>query len=305
MVLEIPYTFEPGTKAKASEVNADFEAIKSFVDGNEQDIARIQEDILELENDKADKNGDILQRFNVADVATTGGEYNAVNLQTYKKLSANTIDLIQGYQLAKFDNNSITAQPGSCYDSTKSIIITSDATLTATQANLTANATYYVYVTYDNETLALVIDLSNSAPGGYTNYRQLGYFKTDSNGYINANTISYYGIGGDSDKSAARYSHATMPNYSSRISRAWNTSYTADTDGWVFLQTRSIDDRGDHIVTITYNGVSTDFSSAGNTTASEWFRYNLFIAVPRGATWTTSGDATGVTLYWIPCIGGN
>lgn len=183
MTLDIPHTFVAGTKAKANEVNENFLAVKSFVDNSEDLIEEAQTDILNLQSDKADLNGDIEQKFDVADAT---GNYHSVNLQTYKRLSNNVVDYIRGYQLSKFDNNTVTAQPGSCYDSTREKIITSDSALTATQANLSANALYYVYVTYDSDTLNLVIDLSNSAPSGYTYYRQLGYFTADGSGHINS-----------------------------------------------------------------------------------------------------------------------
>lgn len=92
-----------------------------------------------------------------------------------------------------------------------------------------------------------------------------------------------------------------MPNYGSAATRTWATSYSESTAGYVYLQTSYIDDRGDHIITVTQNLTSISFSSAGSTSASEGFRYNLFVPVPYGASWTSSGDATGVTLYWIPC----
>ena len=49
MPLEIPYTFIAGTKAKASEVNSNFNAVKTLVDANEVNIAQNELDIQNLE----------------------------------------------------------------------------------------------------------------------------------------------------------------------------------------------------------------------------------------------------------------
>lgn len=185
MTLDIPYTFIAGTKAKANEVNENFLAVKGFVDTNENLLEEAQTDILNLNTNKADLNGAIENRFQVADAINN---YDAVNLQKFKELTANTVEYIQGYQLSKFDNNTITAQPGSCYDSTHAEILTSNSALTATQSNLSANTTYYVYVTGGGTaSIELIISLSNATPElpvGATVYRQIGYFVTDGNGYV-------------------------------------------------------------------------------------------------------------------------
>lgn len=219
MTLDIPYTFIPGDKAKANQVNENFLAVKQSFDSNEDLLEQAQADILNLDNNKADIDGDPSQAFYVED-ATENKE--AVNLQTYKRLSANTIDYIQGYQLAKFDDTSVTAAPGSCYDSNRETIITSDSTLTASQSNLSANTTYYIYVTYDDDTLALVIDLSNSAPSGYDVYRQLGYVKTDGSSHINL--IFSYGADSSSPNPKATIQETYRNGYS------W---YRVWSDGWI------------------------------------------------------------------------
>ena len=192
MTLEIPYTFIPGTKAMANQVNENFLAVKSSFDENEDLLEEAQADILRLDSNKADIQGSITTQFDVADATNN---YNAVNLQTYKRLSANTIDIIQGYQLSKFDDHTIAIQSGSCYNSDRTKIITSTSGLQATQSNLNPDGKYYVYITNDNDTIEGVISLSNSAPGGYTTYRQIGYFNTDGDGYIN----DIYGYGIDFD----------------------------------------------------------------------------------------------------------
>lgn len=186
MVLDIPYSFIPGTKAKANEVNSNFLAVKTFVDTNEANIATNQSDIQNLENNKADLNGNILNRFQVADPT---GNYDAVNKQYFKANIANSLDYIGGFKLTKQSNTSISASAGSCWDSTYEYMITSDSSLTKDQSNLGNNATYYVYVCADKETTnnELVFSLSNSTPelpAGFEYFRLLGKFTTDNAGHI-------------------------------------------------------------------------------------------------------------------------
>lgn len=187
MVLDIPYSFIPGTKAKANEVNSNFLAVKTFVDTNEVNIATNQSDIQNLENNKADLNGNISNRFQVADPT---GNYDAVNKQYFKANIANSLDYIGGFKLTKQSDTSISASAGSCWDSTYEYMITSGSALTKDQSNLGNNATYYVYVCADKETTnnELVFSLSNSTPelpAGFEYFRRLGRFTTTSNGKIN------------------------------------------------------------------------------------------------------------------------
>lgn len=186
MVLDIPYSFIPGTKAKANEVNSNFLAVKTFVDTNEANIATNQSDIQNLENNKANLNGNISNRFRVADPT---GNYDAVNKQYFKANIANSLDYIGGFKLTKQSDTSISASAGSCWDSTYEYMITSNSALTKDQSNLGNNATYYVYVCADKETTnnELVFSLSNSTPelpAGFEYFRLLGKFTTDGNGHI-------------------------------------------------------------------------------------------------------------------------
>lgn len=190
MVLEIPYSFIPGTKAKSSEVNSNFLAVKTFVDTNESDIATNQAGIQNLENNKADLNGNISNRFQVANPT---GNYDAVNKQYFMDNIANTLDYIGGFKLTIQGDTSISASAGSCWDSTYEYMITSSTALTKDQPNLGQNATYYVYVCADKEggSNELVFSLSNATPelpSGYDYFRMLGSFTTDSSGYINTVT---------------------------------------------------------------------------------------------------------------------
>lgn len=186
MVWIIPNTFIAGTKAKANEVNENFTSAKQFMDNLETEQATNTADILQLEQNKADLNGSFEQRFQVADATNS---FDAINKQTLLNLVKNTQEVIKGFVLSKFNDTTVSATAGSCYDSTFVYMITSATSLSKAQENLGNNAKYYVYVCADKDTgnCELVISLSNTTPelpGGYEYYRQLGYFTTDGSGKI-------------------------------------------------------------------------------------------------------------------------
>lgn len=186
MVWIIPNTFIAGTKAKANEVNENFTSAKQFMDNLETEQATNTADILQLEQNKADLNGNYEQRFQVADATNS---FDAINKQTLLNLVKNTQEVINGFRLSKFNDTTVSATAGSCYDSTFEYMITSTNSLSKTQENLGNDAKYYVYVCADKDTgsCELVISLSNTTPelpSGFEYYRQLGYFTTDDEGKI-------------------------------------------------------------------------------------------------------------------------
>lgn len=187
MVWIIPNTFIAGTKAKANEVNENFTSAKQFMDNLETEQATNTADILQLEQNKADLNGSFEQRFQVADATNS---FDAINKQTLLNLVKNTQEVIKGFVLSKFNDNTVSATAGSCYDSTFVYMITSTTSLSKTQENLGNDAKYYIYVCADKDTgtCELVISLSNTTPelpSGFEYYRQLGYFTTNDEGKIN------------------------------------------------------------------------------------------------------------------------
>jgi hypothetical protein len=189
MSIAKPFTFTANTYAKASEVNADFDVVYSQVNTNISAIAQNATDIDNLENNKADINGSTSQRFAVADAVTNG---DAINKQTLFKAIGNTLDYISGLAISKDSGSpedTIIVSPGSAYDSTKSIVLSLDNSLSKQNTNQAANATYYVYIignSTGNSTDILISDSSTTPalPSGYTLFRQIGNYTTDSSNHI-------------------------------------------------------------------------------------------------------------------------
>lgn len=186
MPFDIPYTFIAGQKAKANEVNANFLGVKQFVDILEQQGATNELDIATLESNKASINGNSGYRFQVADAINS---MDAVNLNTFNDLTANSKYYIGGFDLSRQSNTSIRATAGSCYDSTMEEMITSTTTLTLNTSSAGDNVTRYIFVVWNEDTLTaqLAMSISSSTPpmpAGYTHFRRLGQFTTNSDGNI-------------------------------------------------------------------------------------------------------------------------
>lgn len=189
MSIAKPFTFVANTFAKASEVNANFDTVYAQVNTNISAIATNATDIDNLENNKADINGSSSQRFAVADPVTNG---DAVNKQTLMKAIGNSIDYINGLTISKDSGSpedTIIVSPGSCYDSTKAVVLALDSATSKQNLNQGASATYYVYIIGNDTGSSIDILISQDSitptlPSGYTKYRQIGKYTTDSDNHI-------------------------------------------------------------------------------------------------------------------------
>lgn len=77
MAITKPFTFVAGTKARANEVNKNFDVLYSEVNAIDANITSINVDIQSLGEDKANINGSANQRFQVGNAINS---YDAVNL---------------------------------------------------------------------------------------------------------------------------------------------------------------------------------------------------------------------------------
>jgi len=196
MSIAKPFTFTANTYAKASEVNADFDVVYSQVNANISDIAQNATDIDNLENNKADINGSTAQRFAVADAVSDG---DAINKQTLFKQIGNSLDYISGLVITKDSgspDDTIIVSAGSAYDSTHAVVLSLDSSLSKQNTNQAASATYYVYIigTATGSLTDILISTSSTTPTlptGYTLFRLIGNYTTDSSNKINI--INSYG----------------------------------------------------------------------------------------------------------------
>ena len=189
MTISIPYTFVAGTKARAQEVNKNFEEIYKLGNSNASSIAQNALDIDTLDANKANLAGSSTQVFAVADATASN---HAVNKQTMNKAITPILDIITGLTITKDSGSptdTILVSPGSCYDSTKSVVLKLDSNTTKQNLNQGASTTYYVYIIGNDTGSSIDILISQNAvtpslPTGYTKYRQIGYYTTTSDNKI-------------------------------------------------------------------------------------------------------------------------
>lgn len=185
MAFIIPFIFQAGTKAKSNEVNQNFLAVKQFVDLLEEDVANNQLGVYQLQNNKANLNGDASQRFQAAN-AIVGKD--VVNKDTLEAETKNARGYIDGYILS-YTSKVITASKGSCYDSELEYLIDSLTSLQLTPSALAVDTTYNLFVCGDssgtnNPQLTHNTGEIPSLPSGTNIYRKIGYFVTDGDAKI-------------------------------------------------------------------------------------------------------------------------
>ena len=235
MSITKPYTFQPNTKARANEVNANFDTLYSQANTNISNIEANARDIDELNDTKAELNGDSTQRFAVADPVN---DTDAINKQTMLGQLSPTIDYIGGLTISKDSkspNNTIIVSSGSCYDSTKKVVLSLANSISKKNATQAASTTYYVHIVGNATGSSTNIIISNDSisptlPSGYTLYRLIGFYTTNGNGNINliynySNSLGVKEITG-----------GALPDWSRAISlglsSSWNLPYTFNRRGW-------------------------------------------------------------------------
>ena len=300
MSIAKPFTFTANTYAKASEVNADFDTVYSQVNTNISDIAQNATDIDNLENNKANINGSTSQRFAVADAVSAG---DAINKQTLMKSLGNSIDYIGGLIITKDSgspDDTIIVSDGSAYDSTKTTVLSLANSLSKQNTNQAASATYYVYIigsSSGSQTDILISpnQVTPTLPTGYSLYRQIGSYTTDSDNKIE--TINYFGIDSDSNKNIANgIISGTIPDYSAGIELT--SPYTVPSDGVCMVSLGSMN--GSTAKAFVNNiEVSNTFLNSGGMYAANTF------PVSKGDEITVSGANYGWGGKFFPLKGVN
>lgn len=282
MVWEIPYTFIAGTKAKANEVNGNFTSIKQFVDQLESNLATAELDINNLETNKADINGSQNEVFQVADAENNK---DAVNLETLRAQTVNSLDVIRGFIPFMSNATTISCTAGNCWDSTYKQMINSYTVLSLQDTALAANTTYYIYVCYDKETSSCKLAFSTNSntptlPAGYDYFRIVGSFTTNSSRQID----TVYPIGSVDLSSRTGFIGTYL--YALPI----NSTIVAPHNCFVYTKLAG---NGSYIM-VQINGVEVSYQTSG----SKWYNATTtLIPVKKGQSITIAGNgAVGAGL---------
>ena len=171
--MKIPYTFIGGTKAKASEINANFQEVKKSVDANELNISNLT---LSVDN-KANINGNGNTLFEVAE---SNLPTSATNLQQVQTLISPVSSIINGL-IFSVSGTTIFISSGTCYDSTLTNLINIGQS-TVDASTYPSGTTYYIYVANDTSATSgpyMTVSTSNVSPTLPNNsiiYRKIGSF---------------------------------------------------------------------------------------------------------------------------------
>lgn len=253
MAILKPYTFTAGTKARASEVNANFDALYTEVNSLESRIIDYESQIQDLQNTKADINGSYLNRFAVANPITN---YDAVNKQYLQNATANSITYINGLGITKVGDATISVDAGSCYDSTDTQLLVLKNSLEKQNQTQAASSIYYVHLigkaTGNEDILISTLSVDPNLPDEYLYYRRIGSYTTDSDNkilQINVEQLSQYSSSSTFFAQTSKdITNLVTPDYSAgyNIGDGW----TAPTDGLCYFQ--GIPDAGS---SVTIGGV--------------------------------------------------
>lgn len=254
MAILKPYTFTAGTKARAAEVNANFDALYTEVNSLESRIIDYESQIQDLQNTKADINGSYLNRFAVANPITN---YDAVNKQYLQNATANSITYINGLGITKVGDATISVDAGSCYDSTDTQLLVLENSLEKQNQTQAGSSVYYVYIigksTGNEDILISTLSVDPNLPDGYLYYRRIGSYTTDSDNkisQINVEQLSQYSSSSTFFTQTSKdITNLVTPDYSAGYSIG--NGWTAVTDGLCFFQ--GIPDGGSYV---TIGGVS-------------------------------------------------
>lgn len=281
MAITKPFTFVAGTKARANEVNQNFDVLYSEVNSIDSTLTSVNVDIQSLKDDKANINGNASQRFQVANPVNN---YDAVNKSSVTELTSNTKNYIDGLVITKVGDKTIRVSSGSCYDSTYSKILKLSTTTDVENTGQGANAKYYVYIVGNEYSGVEKIIISSTTPepalpSGYTLYRQIGYFSTNSsnkintiNSYSNSQTFSIDNILPDYEKEVSFDSNTyIVPGYG----WCWCWGNGSDYQRYIYINGHPVD---------TWCGYSGGYSVIGGST---------FIVKAGDQLTTSAGNARG------------
>lgn len=165
--------------------------------------------LINIEDGSLAKAKPLRQNFKFLDDNITANTIAINNLRTLISTTVNTAvngviqnfktqpstNYINGFTITKTNNSTISVTKGSCYDSTKTYILSIENDATVENLSLSANATYYVFIIgkapssglYATDCYIIVTPTQNptsSLPLGYTHYLQIGTYTTNGDGNI-------------------------------------------------------------------------------------------------------------------------
>lgn len=194
-MVDIPHTFVPGEVASATEVNENFTALSNGIDLNSSSISAIDNSIINIELNKADKNGNKNELFNVADGVV---DSNAVSMKQLRERTQTTLNYIDGLVIKIDTNNtSLVISGGQCYDTNREYILSSGEDV-LTPTSLSQDTEYNVMIcgkVVDGTVTEVGFEAhtGTSPSTEYDIYRIIGTFKTAPSSTSIDSVVTYSG----------------------------------------------------------------------------------------------------------------
>lgn len=194
-MVDIPHTFVPGEVASATEVNENFTALSNGIDYNLSSINEMSDNISNIELNKADKNGNKNELFNVADGVV---DSNAVSMKQLRERTQTTLNYIDGLVITIDTNNTdLVISGGQCYDTDREYILSSGETV-FTPTSLSVDTEYNVMIcgkVVDDVVTEVGFEAhTDSSPSTeYDIYRIIGTFKTAPSSTQIDSVVTYSG----------------------------------------------------------------------------------------------------------------
>ncbi len=307
----IPYSFTPGAKAKAQEVNANFIALAEKIEENreytttqiKETVEKIEQSTTESENKKADKNlGNTSLISNCVLECPNGIVTASENIITVKKglkvlipdgfnqdgtLKSITYEVPEDVKVTAVNNsyvNCIYVTPDGCghaqsylaseekiYDKRGIVYVMSE------------NKSYlYNAETSDWEAIQAVVVALYTIADNVITFTEIEK---------PVRTLSY------ADRNAVL--NWMMPHYNNAVSKSWGGGYIAPSNGWVYAFATAEVNTYQYLV---LNGVSYTFN---------WVRYGdqasscCMVPVKKGDSYSTQGGRINTAyVFFIPMQGG-
>lgn len=151
MTITKPFTFAAGTKARANEVNTDFDVLYAQVNANISDIASLSNEISGFDLTKADVNGSALNTFAVKDPVNSSDAVNKGYMESHAVMltGAQTITGTKTFSaIPKLSGTSSTAGSvvGLARNSTAQQVQLTDGTLIQCGSSSLDGGSHYKYV---------------------------------------------------------------------------------------------------------------------------------------------------------------
>lgn len=325
--------FVPGTKAKAQEVNANFSALKDAVsqkaslDGDSTQIfsvadATLQEhavnkrQLAELSEDLVSEVHKAFTKFCVKSGNTTSGKgdlfsYNL--LEITPKIGGVYSDLVisdyRGVQktISAVSSISMSGKPNGSYNifispngqiyALSNTIYRQAARPTMLSGDIWLNTSAETFncVKYSGTEDAEFLDVPlGTVTVASSLISKIETFEFNQNGY-NVNTQSSLKPG---TTLAAAVTNLPMPNFSAKVTKAWNADQTAESDGWLQYIVAC---NAAQAANFTLNGILYTLAYQPSSTQISW---SGWIPISKGTTYKFSGGyAAGSAVLFYPAKG--